>query len=424
MNELKGKRILILSGTGPHVKVVKKAKELGIYTIVADYLAPSKASPAKLIADESWNISLLNIDELIQRAKEANVDGVVAAWSDISQLPYVQICEALGLPCYGNSEQFKTMSNKSKFKELCKKNGVGVIEEYTLDDVANEAIQFPVVVKPVDSRASKGVSVCCDYQELYKGIEYANDNSVSKNIIIEKYIGGKNSFQVNYLFVNGNAYVLRTADGYKGLLEEKLDRVALCSISPSIYTNEFFNEVNEKFVKMMQSIGFQNGPVMAQGFYDEGVFRFYDPGLRFPGVDYEEIYKQLYSVDLAEIMIYFAITGKMPKVSLENQNVFLDGKVACILYPTIGAGKISEIKGIKQIEKDSSIYAFECRYGVGDSVEWSFTTRQRLAEIVLLENNLNELNEKIRYIQQIIEVKDVNGENMIYKPFDVSRLSK
>lgn len=422
MNSFQGKRLLILSGTAPHVKVVKKAKEMGAYTIVADYLEPSKAAPAKLISDENWSISLLDVDSLIQKAKESNIDGVVAAWSDISQLPFAHLCEALGLPSYGTVEQFNIMSNKTRFKALCRQNGVDVIPEYTLEDVSNGAIQFPVVVKPADSRASKGVSVCRDKQELQAGIDNALANSVTGSILIEKYIGGKNSFQVNYLFVNGKAYVIRTADGYKGLVEERLDRVALCSISPSMYTKDFFCGANDRFVKMMQSIGFQNGPVMAQGFYDDGAFRFYDPGLRFPGVDYEAVYKALYGVDLAEIMITYALTGKMPELSLSDENALLGGKAACILYPTIGAGVISAISGLEQIENDPSVFAFECRYEPGDNVDWSFTTRQRLAEIVFLENDLSGVVEKIRSIQQVLKVSDVNGKSMIFKPFDVGRI--
>lgn len=422
MESMKGKRLLILSGTGPHVKVVRKAREMGVYTIVADYLEPSKAAPAKLISDENWNISLLDVESLIRKAKESDIDGVVAAWSDISQMPYAEICEALGLPCYGTPEQFRIMSDKGRFKELCRRNGIGVIPEYTEEDAKAHRISFPVVTKPVDSRASKGVSVCRNERELEAGIACARSNSLSGNILIEKYIGGKNSFQVNYLFADGKAYVLRTTDGYKGLVEEKLDRVALCSVSPSVYTEEYMAQVNDRFVEMMRSIGFRNGPVMAQGFYDDGVFRFYDPGLRFPAVDYEAIYRSLYGADLAEIMITFALTGKMPELKLSDRNVYLDGKSACILYPTLGAGTVSEVKGIDEVARDPAVYAMECRYEAGDTVEWTYTTRQRFAEIVLLENSFDDMVRKIRQIQQMLSVRDENGRDMMYKPFDVGRL--
>ena len=45
-----GKKLLVLAGAGIHSKVVRAAKEMGIYTIVTDYLDP-KESPAKAIAD-------------------------------------------------------------------------------------------------------------------------------------------------------------------------------------------------------------------------------------------------------------------------------------------------------------------------------------------------------------------------------------
>lgn len=38
-----GKKLLILGGAGPHVKVVESAHEMGIQTIVADYLPDSPA---------------------------------------------------------------------------------------------------------------------------------------------------------------------------------------------------------------------------------------------------------------------------------------------------------------------------------------------------------------------------------------------
>ena len=61
-----GKKLLILAGAGPHSKVVESAKEMGIYTIVADYLPASKYSPAKLIADESITKNRFDVKGLVK----------------------------------------------------------------------------------------------------------------------------------------------------------------------------------------------------------------------------------------------------------------------------------------------------------------------------------------------------------------------
>ena len=50
-------------------EIISYAKSLGVYTIVADNYPPEK-SPAKLIADEAWDISLEEMDELERMCRE------------------------------------------------------------------------------------------------------------------------------------------------------------------------------------------------------------------------------------------------------------------------------------------------------------------------------------------------------------------
>ena len=417
-----GKKLLILSGCGSQCKLVAAAKQMGVYTVVADYFPPSMASPAKLLADESWMESLLDIDALVERCKREHIHGVLAGWSDISQIPYYKICERLGLPCHGTEAQFYKMTNKKAFKQLCMECGMDVIDEYSLEDAENGNVVYPVFVKPVDGRGSKGQSVCYTHEELKKAIALARKESSSGDVIIEHYVSNTNSFQVTYFFVNGEAYLLRTTDGYKGTLEDKLDRVALCTVSPSVYTEKFMEVANKIFVKMMKKIGYQNGPAMAQAFYDNGVFRFYDPGLRFPGVDYEITYKKIYNIDFMKAMVCFALTGKMPEMDLHNSNVYLEGKKGVVLFPTLAAGVIGMINGFDRIEQDGHVLSVQRRYAAGDRVEWTYTTRQRLAEINLLCDGERDMKEAIRNVQSWVDVKDDAGKDMLYMPFDAERI--
>lgn len=422
MENLRGKKLLILASGGSHCKLVRAAQELEVYTIVVDNLEPSIAAPAKVIADENWMISILDTEDIIEKCKKEHIDGVLGCWSDISQLPYYKICNALGLPCHGSEELFFKMTNKKAFKQMCYENDVDVIEEYSKEDVELGNIKYPVFVKPVDSRGSKGQSVCNNYEELKKAIIYAESASISKDIIIEHYVANKNSFQVTYFFSNGEPKVIRTADGYKGTLSDKLDRVALCSISPSTLTKEYFNKANNKFINMLKKLGYTDGPAMVQGFYDDGIFRFYDPGLRFPGTDYELMYRAVYGIDLMKMMVVYALTGHMPAVEIPDESVYLRGKKAAILFPTLSAGKVSKIKGLKELENNSKVYSIHPRYDVGDTVEWTYTTRQRLAEIDFLSEDMQDLRNTIRYFQKIIDVRDIEGNDMIYMPFDTERL--
>lgn len=422
MKRFEGKKILILAGANVHVKLAEAAKNLGAYTIVTDFL-PVEESPAKKVADEYWMLNVTDVEGIIQRCKEEHVDGVVTGWIDVSQLPYYKICKALNLPCYGTYDLFVKLTNKHAFKQTCAQYGVGTIMEYSKDEALKGNVDYPVFVKPVDSRGSRGLSICNNQDDLISALEVAEKESTCGDVIIEKYLGDKNSFQVTYFFVNGEPFVLRTADGYKGLVEEKLDKVALCSVSPSIYTKEYMETTHDAVVKMLKEEGLNNGPVMLQAFYDNGVFRFYDPGLRFPGVEFDITYQKLFGVSVMEMLVEFALTGNMTKhPSLTNDNITLKGRTAAVLFPTISAGKIASIKGLDVIKNLPTVTCISQRYNVGEEVKWTYNVSQRLAEVNLLCESKEALAEHIKEIYSFIEIYDDKGQNMLYKPFDVKRL--
>ena len=126
MIDLRGKKLLILAGASLHCKVVKAARDMGVHTIVTDYFP---ASPAKLMADESWMLSITDVDSIVERCKAEGVDGVLNFCIDPAQVPYQKITSRLGLPCYGTPEQFFVLTNKPAFKAFCAKCGVDTIQE-------------------------------------------------------------------------------------------------------------------------------------------------------------------------------------------------------------------------------------------------------------------------------------------------------
>ena len=68
------KKILILGGANQHLKFVEAAKELGLYTIVTDYL---NDSPCKKVCDEALMYNITDIDNIVKYCQEHHVDGVV-----------------------------------------------------------------------------------------------------------------------------------------------------------------------------------------------------------------------------------------------------------------------------------------------------------------------------------------------------------
>lgn len=416
------KKILILGSASVHVKLIKAAQEMGVYTITTDNI-PYEESPGKQVADEYWNLNIYDIDAIISKAKESGIDGVISGWLDPCQRPYFQICKALNLPCYGNEDQFFKMTDKHAFKKMCEENGVDIIEEFSESDIKSGNVEFPVFVKPVDSRGSRGQAVCYTMEELNSAMEVAKSESSNGDILVEKYIRGSQEFHVTYFFVDGEPYLLRTSDNYCGSEEMHMEKVVSCAVMPSRYTNRYIQTAHPNVVKMFKKLGIKNGPIFMQGFEDKGIFRFFDPGLRFPGVDYELVFKKVFNVDLMKAMVQIALYGRTDVVIPEDA-ALIDGCRASVLYLTVRACTIAHLGGEKEVNANKHVISYLPRCEEGQEIVWAYNVNQRLGEADLLCSNTEELVETINFVNSTLTATDSNGEDVIFARFDTNRIDR
>ena len=160
-----------------------------------------------------------------------------------------------------------------------------------------------------------------------------------------------------------------------------------------------------------------------QGFEDNGVFRFFDPGLRFPGVDYELVFKKVFNVDLMKAMIQIALTGKTDVV-IPKDAAFIKGGRASVLYLTIRACTISHLDGEKEVNKNKHVISYLPRCKEGEKIDWAYNVNQRLGEVDLLCANTVELINTINFVNSTLIATDEKGEDAIFARFDTNRIDK
>ncbi len=418
------RKILILGGANQHLKFVETAKEMGIYTVVTDYLG-LEDSPCKKICDEALNYNITDIESIVKFCKANNINGVVTGFLDPCQIPYAQICERLGLPCTGSLAQFYNFTNKKTFKALCRKNGVNVIPDYTEEDALNGDVEYPVFVKPVDSRGSRGQSVCYSSEEMPLAIQFAKQESSNGDILIEKYMGDCDEVQITYFLINGTIFLERTVDSNRGSKEFNLQKVVNCSISPSRYTNIYLDKAHGNVCRMIKDLGIQNGPLFMQGFLKDEEFYFFDPGLRFPGVEFERIYKKIWGIDIVKLLIEYALNGTFPKnVMLPIDGASLQNNVAAVFFPVLKAGTIASIKGLENFRKNPNVVSCLTRYDVGDTIDWTYNVNQRYAEIDMVSKSVDGLKETIDSFYNQVQVKDSDNNDMFFDKFKTECLNR
>jgi len=411
--KLEGKKLLILAGVDVHVKIVRAAKTLGVYTIVTDYL-PLEESPAKQVADEYWMLNIMDIDSIVAKCIEEHVDGVLAYCIDPAQVPYQQICERLGLPCYGTKQQFEIMTDKRLFKDFCIKNGVDVIPEYSIEDIDKGNVCYPVLVKPTISRGSRGQTICYKKEEISHAVQIAKRESKNGEFLIERYMAHAQDMSFAYFVTDSKPYLVKLGDRYLGKIEDCLDRQQMATIMPSKHAEIILEKVNPKIERMIQSLGIKFGSVFLQGFYENENVYMYDPGLRFPGSDFDVVTKDVTGFDPMTSFVIFALTGDTTICVGIPKNAYNYNKGACVILSlSVRAGIIKAFEGFETIANLPYVYSAQKRRAIGGVIEDTGDVRQRAAEFcAYIEDRKNVLS-FFENVYKTVKILDENGEDMI-----------
>ena len=88
--ELFGKKLLVLGSNTLMCDIVNTAKRLGVYVIVTDW-NKLEVSPAKQIADEYLDVSLMDYDTLSRIVLDRGIDGILTGFADSYMLPYQKL---------------------------------------------------------------------------------------------------------------------------------------------------------------------------------------------------------------------------------------------------------------------------------------------------------------------------------------------
>ena len=203
------KKILIIGAGFLQDFVIKKARQMGYYTLAVD------ADPSAIglsHADKSAVINIVDEKACLQFAQEEQIDGVLTAATDYGVLTAAYIAEHMGLPGL-NYESAKLIKNKYLVRKKLFENHVDDTEQsyqVTADtDITELAhlLTYPVMVKPCDGSGSRGASRVDHPNELPNACKHAMDGSITHKAEIESFINGI-EYGAESLVVNGETHVL------------------------------------------------------------------------------------------------------------------------------------------------------------------------------------------------------------------------
>lgn len=303
------KKLMLLGGSPQQVTAIRRAKALGYQTVLCDYLPDN---PGQYWADKFYQVSTTDIPAVLKIAEEERIDGIVAYASDPAAPTAAYVAEKLGLP--GNPySAVDALCNKDKFRRFLKENGFCTPESQGYGDTAAvirdvEKFRLPVILKPVDSSGSKGVTVLREWKGLEQAAESAFVISRSKRIIVEEYIEKHHEY-----LIGGDIFVLDGRVVLWGLLNCHRDS----AVNPLVPVGKSYPlelpsgdvlRVRQTLQDMVTCLGIRNGAMNVELVVDAaGNVWPIDVGPRNGGNMIPELLECIFGVNVVELTLKVAM---------------------------------------------------------------------------------------------------------------------
>lgn len=303
------KKLLLLGGSAQQVVAIETAKRLGYYTILCDYLPDN---PGQYAADKFYLVSTTDKAAILDVAQQEKIHGIVAYASDPAAPTAAYVAEVMGLA--GNpADAVETLCNKDSFRLFLEGNGFNAPQSggyCTSKEAVADTTRFrlPVIIKPVDSSGSKGVTVLRDWENVQTAVDFAFSFSRSKRIIIEEFIEKNHPY-----LIGGDIFVLDGKVVLWGLMNCHRDGrvnelVPVGKSYPLLLSDADLESVKVTLQDMVTKLGIRCGAMNVELVVDAaGRVWPIDVGPRNGGNMIPELLGYIFGVDVVELTVRAAM---------------------------------------------------------------------------------------------------------------------
>ena len=251
------------------------------------------------------------------------------------------------------------------------------------------------MVKPVDSGAGIGITVCHNFDQLYPAIDRAKQSSRSGRFLLEKYMRCAD-MSAYYTFIDGSPVLTATTDRFTSNVRQPGSPVCIGASYPSHHEEAFLSQVHPKLLDLFASLDIRFGVFNLQLFYDGNEFYAYDPGFRLQGEGYHFHILDQSGIDQRKMLIDYALGNTHDFSSALSQLSHFrlcTASKALTIWVLLKEGCIAHISGLNEINSlDACVHVLQ-RFDIGDSISSSMlgTEKQVFCRIYLHSPTIDSL---------------------------------
>ena len=373
---------ILIAGAGQNqISIIRKAKSLGFRTVAVDGFPDAPGLP---FADEKIVADIRNPEVILAVAENVKATAVYPA-AEHAVEACAHATSRLNLPGV-SPEVAHRVRNKFAMREaLAAREGFNprYICVETLQEAhhAAQMIGFPVIVKPVDGNASRGVRRVESLEDLDEAFGLASQVSNKGDVLIESYLEGE-EYNVDGLVFNGRYIPGAVTGKIRSPLPYRYDEAIFTPGADPELEDRIFSTV----ASALQCIGFSLGTTHIEVIVTpKNVYIVEMAGRPGGGRIPSDLIPLAYGMDYLADSLRIA-AGKQPT----SKRLFRKGSV--LLWLKAKPGIVREIRGVEQAAAVPGVHDIWLQTSEGKTIPRvvDCATRDKIGYVIAAGNTVDE----------------------------------
>lgn len=382
------KKIMILGAGIYQVPLIKKARELGLYTIVVSIKGDY---PGFAFADKVYYENTTDCERVLEIASDEQIAGICTSGTDVAIITLGTVCESLNLPGISIASAEKA-TNKLAMKDAFEKAGVRTARFRKVESEAQAVRAFtelnaPVIFKATDTSGSRGIVKVENESEIADAVSYVSAATKLDYFIVEEFVEGV-EFGAQSAVVDGKMqFVMPHGDI---VFNGKTD-VPIGHYVPYGLPEDVAEDVRIQTELTIDALGLRSCAINMDFILKEGKVYVLEAGARVGATCLAEQTGIYYNIDYYKYLIDISL-GKV------TGSIFLPQQAnGSLLFVSDRDGCFQDI--IIPNENDYAVYEKVFDYQQGEPVREFKVGPDRIGHIIITEKDEGSVIEKLEEIK-------------------------
>ncbi len=404
------KSIIVLGAGRGQIPIIEILHKHNCYVIA---ISPKGDYPGLKLADEVIYLDVRAKDEILSIAHNKKISGILTDQLDEGVLTAAYVSDALGLKGIGYDTAIK-FTDKFIMRQEAEKLNFNVPQNVRVserDDLKEKIknLKFPLMIKPVDSSASRGVFKVYTEYELHEKIKLSFKWSKNGLVIIEEFIEGK-EFVIDAYTHNRKTTNLVVGEREYFNIKDTFIPKSTIFIDANSANDNLKQRLKEINVRLVEGFGLNFGITHAEYIYNEKEDKIYlvEIAARGGGVFISsDLIPMTCGVNALELLVKDVLD-----LNLGSDLTVEHGASAYYCY-MLPHGEIISLKGKEEVIKTKNlIKAFFDNVEVGMEIGSITDKSSRKGPFLVKGTTTEECQKTFEAIKKLLEIKVKTAEGI------------